>query len=67
MENELKAERGLRKEAESRKEEVEHGARSMTLKLENSQKEKSELVDQCHRLGSRLELMAEEVKNSREI
>ena len=67
MENELKAGRGLRKEAESRKEEVEHGARSMTLKLEYSQKEKSDLVDQCHRLVSRLKLMAEEVKKSREI
>merc|ERR1719494_304674 len=42
MENELKAEKVLRKEAESRKEEVEHGARSMTLELEISQKEKSE-------------------------
>ena len=67
MENELKAEKVLRKEAESRKEEVEHGARSMTLELKISLKEKSELVEQCHRLGSRLELMAEEVRMSREI
>ena len=67
MENELKAEKVLRKEAESRKEEVEHGARSMTLELEISQKEKSELVDQCHRLGSILELMAEEVRMSRDL
>ena len=66
MENELKAERVLRKEAESRKEEVEHGNQSKILELEISQKEKSELVDQCHRQGSRLELMAEEVKMSRE-
>ena len=54
-------------QAESRMEEVEHGALSLTLELEISQKEKSELVDQCHRLGSRLELMAEEVKMSREL
>ena len=81
METELQAEKVLRKEAESRMEEaesqmeeaesrmeeVEHGALSLTLELEISQKEKSELVDQCHRLGSRLELMAEEVKMSREV
>ena len=67
MENELQGEKVLRKEAESRKEEVEHGARSITLELEISQKEKSELVDQCHRLGSRLELMAEEVRMSRDL
>merc|ERR1719494_1312850 len=67
MENELKAEKVLRKEAESRKEEVELGALSMTLELEISQKEKSELVDQCLRLGSRLELMIEEVKMSRDM
>ena len=57
----------MRKEAESRKEEVEHGALGLTLELEISQREKSELVEQCHRLGSRLELMAEEVKMSREL
>ena len=56
METELQAEKVLRKEAESRKEEVEHGALSLTLELEISQREKSELVEQCHRLGSRLEL-----------
>merc|ERR1719357_2169727 len=67
MENELQAEKILRKEAESRKEEVEHGALSLTMELEISQREKSELVDQCHRLGSTLELMAEEVKMSRDI
>ena len=67
IENELEAEKILRKEAESRKEEVEHGALSLTLELEISQREKSELVEQCHRLGSRLELMAEEVKMSREL
>merc|ERR1719167_2061010 len=67
MENELQGEKVLRKEAESRKEEVEHGALSLNLELETFQREKSELVDQCHRLGSRLELMAEEVKMSREI
>merc|ERR1719206_1663267 len=67
MENELQGEKVLRMEAESRKEEVEHGALSMTLELEISQKEKSELVDQCLRLGSRLELMTEEVKMSRDM
>merc|ERR1719474_834671 len=74
METELQAEKVLRKEAESRMEEaesrmeeVEHGALSLTLELEISQREKSELMDQCHRLGSRLELMAEEVKMSREV
>ena len=67
MENELQGEKVLRMEAESRKEEVEHGALSLTLELEISQREKSELVDQCHRLGSRLELMAEEAKMSRDI
>ena len=74
METELQAEKVLRKEAESRMEEaesqmeeVEHGALSLTVELEISQKDKSELVDQCHRLGSRLELMAEEVKMSREV
>jgi len=67
MENELKAEKVLRKKAESRKEEVEHDALSLTLELEIFQREKSELVDQCHRLGSGLELMAEEVKMSRDM
>jgi len=67
MENELQGEKVLRMEAESRKEEVEHGALSLNLELETSQREKSELVDQCHTLGSRLELMAEEVKMSRDI
>ena len=67
MENELQGEKVLRMEAESRKKEVEHGALSLTLELEISQREKSELVDQCHSLGSRLELMAEEAKMSRDI
>merc|ERR1719282_898676 len=67
MENELQGEKVLRKEAESRKEEVEHGALSLNLELETFQREKSELVDLCHTLGSRLELMAEEVKLSRDI
>merc|ERR1719206_923844 len=67
MENELQGEKVLRMEAESRKEEVEHGALSLNLELETSQREKSELVDQCHTLGSRLELMAEEVKMPRDI
>jgi len=67
MENELQGEKVLRMEAESRKEEVEHGALSLNLELETSQREKSELVDQCHTLGSRLELMVEEVKMSRDI
>merc|ERR1719282_1720836 len=67
MENELQGEKVLRKEAESRKEEVEHGALSLNLELETFQREKSELVDLCHTLGSRLELMAEEVKMSRDI
>ena len=67
MENELQGEKVLRKEAESRKEEVEHGALSLNLELETFQREKSELVDLCHTLGSRLELMVEEVKMSRDI
>ena len=74
METELQAEKVLRKEAESRMEEaesqmeeVEHGALSLAVELEISQKDKSELVDHCHRLGSRLEFMAEEVKMSREV
>merc|ERR1719206_1028720 len=67
MENELQGEKVLRMEAESRKEEVEHGALSLNLELETSQREKSELVDQCHTLGSRLELMAEEVNMSRDM
>jgi len=66
-ENELQAEMVLRMEAESRMEKVEHGALSLNLKLEISQKEKSELVDQCLRLGSRLELMTEEVNVSRDM
>ena len=67
VENELKAEKVLRMEAESQMEEVEHGALSLNLELETFQREKSELVDLCHTLGSRLELMAEEVKMSRDI
>merc|ERR1719495_553863 len=67
LENELQAEKILRKEAESQKEEIKHGALSLTTELEISQREKSELVDQCHRLGFRVELMAEEVKMSREL
>jgi len=67
VENELKAEKVLRMEAESQMEEVEHGALSLNLELEISQREKSELVDQCLRLGSRLELMTEEVKMSRDM
>merc|ERR1719204_1464552 len=67
VENEINAEKVLRMEAESRMEEVEHGALSLNLELETFQREKSELVDLCHTLGSRLELMAEEVKMSRDI
>jgi len=69
MEKELQTERAMRKEAESTKEKAEYNVQKMTLRLEASLlqegQEKSELMVQCQILGSKLQVLVEEVEKSK--
>ena len=69
MERELQTERALRSEAESWNEEAKHDVQNIALRLEASLlqegQEKSELMVQCHILGSQLQVLVKEVEMSR--
>ena len=66
MEVELQAEKASRKEAERQLEEAEEGVQKMTLRLEEEEQVKSELMAQCQILGSQLEIVSKEVEKSEE-